>query len=162
MNTKESSQSKLSSDMELPYLKPLERLSPVTFPKFPTLEELVQQETQVPVPRKLTGIFDGFLSDLTPLIEDFSQHPKRYGAETHDLLERLRSGSTSIERLSTTERLLLDRATYDFFQAPEAPRTAPLAQPSTEKVAARHYKPERPRIREPSTHTDELPEFWWL
>jgi hypothetical protein len=195
MSTKQSSPLKPSVDTELPSLPKIERLSPLQFPTFQQLVEedrASQQVASSPTPKKLNDLFDGMLGDLTPLLTDYQDHPEKYGAETHDLLEQLTHGSKSLEQLSTMERTLLNRATFDFFQAvpkkPEVP-TAPAVEEKDdvldelEKTAEAELDGDTDMLRDDEANefagiadakkpeapipgvdvpTTELPAYWWL
>lgn len=169
MTTNERSLSKLSIATAPKSLPPLEPPPP---PHFPTLEEVVQlasEEVYQRPARRALGLFDGLLGDPTPMLEDFSRHPERYGAEGHDLLGRLLSGSTSLKQLSDEERRILDLATFDFMQNPQPqgqtkqaqalkPMTSSVETPKELRAKLEKQKP-RPGVDVPVT---ELPAYWWL
>lgn len=164
MTTNVRSQKKPSDDMELPFPKPPEPPSAARFPSWEEVVQMDREQATAPPRRRLLDLFDGILGDLTPLLADYSRHPEKYGAETHDLLERLRSGSISLEQLSTSERRLLNLATYDFAQAtpPKKQKQSQAARAASkgETRAAKKKEPgPRPGIDVPVT---ELPAYWWL
>lgn len=168
MSIKRSSPPTSSDSTELVSLPKIEPLSPLRFPTFAELveEDRAKQETSS-VSRKLNGLFDGMLGDVTPLLADYQEHPEKYGKETHNLLEQLMSGSTSVAQLTTTERRLLNLATFDFFQqTPSKPKERQTAAPpargagrAARKVRESKRPGPRPGIDVPET---ELPAYWWL
>ncbi len=140
-------------------------------PVFPTMTELVL-EAQVearkaPMTRRLLDLYDGTLGDPAPLLEDFVQHPQKYGEEQAHLLEQLMSGSTSIPLLSKTERLVLNLAVIDYM-APVPPTPAPVvktAQKRSHDEDDDEYELEKngePETRAGEMPETELPAHWWL
>ena len=102
------------------------------FPKFPTLEEMLEHQkgkphpllqlSEVPAP-KPSSLFEGLLGGRTEvLLQDALDHPERYDDATRAALEALaaRGGVATPE-----DRKLLDNATLDF-AAFRPPRAAPL------------------------------------
>lgn len=181
MRTKKSSPQKLPTGMEPLSLPVIEPPSPL---RFPTFKELVesdanQSQTLVTPPRRMNDLFDGILGTLDPLLADYQANPTKYGEETHPLLERLTHGMNSLERLTESERRLLNLATLDFYSATkpkvEEPRRPALELPKDgaeidgegaedeyEKTAHQDAKkPEAPvpGVDVPAT---ELPAYWWL
>lgn len=179
MNTKKSSPHAPSETMELRSLPAIEPLSP---PQFPTFQQLVEASTESqPVTgssRKLNDLFDGMLGTLAPLLADYQETPEKYGEETRPLLERLTHGMTSLEQLSTTERMLLNRATFDYYQAPPPKVEPPKLQLSDEKTELEklaEFEEEFEVEDDVTTETKgpgpvpgvdvpvtELPAYWWL
>lgn len=145
-------------------------LTPPPPPRFPTFSELVDldnQEQETPRTGRLADLFDGVLGDQTLLVSDYQQHPEKYGEEVRGLLEQLMQGSKSVEHLTTSERRLLNLATFDYFQEAPLRKEAPVTHGSNKakpraqaqrKVAVKREKP-RPGIDVPVT---ELPAYWWL
>lgn len=165
MTTKKRSRNKPTYGSELTSVPPIEPLKPLSFPTFAQLvEEDAQSQSQGPKSKKIQGLFDGMLGDLGRLLLDFQESPEKYGAEVQPLLEQLMSGSTSVERLSTSERRLLDLATYDFFQPkPQKKETPRVAPKTTEEQTYRREKAETPRPRPGiDVPVTELPAYWWL
>lgn len=135
MTTKQKSPPTLSDAMaelspiglEQHFLKPL-----------PTIAEIAEKERlQTPSPRRQprNDLFDGILGTLDPLLADYQEHPDKYGPETHELLEQLMHGNISLEQLSTTERALLNRATFDYVQVPPKKQPKPVVLPKSKKPA---------------------------
>lgn len=156
MSTKKSLPSTPSTRLE--QLRPPEPLLP---PVFPTLQELaaeheIQQRTP-PTRKRLLDLFDGTLGDLAPLLEDFSLHPEKYGVDQTLLLERLASGSTSLEQLSKSDRLVLNLAVFDY-NLPAPPKaSAPSKKPATVTQES-----EEPEDQLDDFIETELPAHWWL
>lgn len=161
MTTRLSPHSMSPTGAEL--IRPPEPLLP---PTFPTLQELVmEQEIQQRTPpsrHRLLDLFDGILGDLAPLLEDFNLHPEKYGVAQTQLLEQLASGSTSLEQLSPSDRLVLNLAVFDY-SAPAVP-----APPSQSKKASAEddddegYENEEPESQSEDVPETELPAHWWL
>jgi|SRR6478609_5563179 len=155
MNTKKSLPSTPLTELES--IRPPEPLLP---PVFPTLQELaieheIQQRTP-PTRRRLLDLFDGTLGDLAPLLEDFSLHPEKYGVDQTQLLERLASGSTSLEQLSKSERLVLNLAVFDY-SLPARPKERAQSKPPQ-----RAHENEEPEDQPDDFVETELPAHWWL
>ncbi len=179
MSTKKSSPHALSETMELRSLPAIEPPSP---PQFPTFQQLVEAATEsqpaTGSSRKLNDLFDGMLGTLDPLLADYRETPEKYGEETHALLEQLTHGMTSLERLSTTERMLLNRATFDYYQSVPPKIEAPKPQPTEseseleklaeyeEEVEVTDDAPSETKGPGPVPGVDvpvtELPAYWWL
>jgi hypothetical protein len=167
MTTKQPLSEEPSTTTSLTSLQPLVAPPP---PCFPTFSELVEQDSQEqgkPKTRRLADLFDGVLGDQTLLVSDYQRHPEKYGEEVRGLLEQLMQGSKSAEHLTTSERRLLNLATFDYFQAAPLKKEPPVthgsnkAKPRTQaprKAAPKREKP-RPGIDVPVT---ELPAYWWL
>ena len=154
-----------TEDLSLTRLDPLPELEPPAPLKFPTFQEVVdleiQQQQMGTESRRLLDLFDGTLSDQTPLIDDFQRHPEKYGEETHELLGLLASGNKSVGHLTPHERRLLNLATLDFHQGPTQPKVPiPARQKATQKPARMKNAP-RPRSRINSVPDTQLPAFWW-
>jgi hypothetical protein len=159
MSTKKSLPSTLLTSLES--IRPPEPLLP---PVFPTLQELaIEQEIQQRTPptrKRLLDLFDGTLGDLAPLLADFSLHPEKYGADQTQLLEQLASGSTSLEQLSPTDRLVLNLAVLDY-NAPIVQKTAAQSKkPATQESS--DYNDEEPEDQLDDFVETELPAHWWL
>ena len=181
MNTKRSSQQKWPTGMEPLSLPVIAPPSPL---RFPTFQELVEADANpsptsgTPKP-KLNDLFDGILGTLDPLLADYQANPTKYGEETHQLLEQLIHGSSSLERLTTNERRLLNLATLDFYSATkpkaEAPRLPALEAPEEEADGEAeddhdeheknaHQDTKKPEAPVPGVDVPvtELPAYWWL
>jgi hypothetical protein len=157
-----------------PGLTSLPEVPPLEAPQFPTFQELVDLDAtsmKATGNRPLSDLFDGTLGDQTRLVEDFQRHPEKYGEESHDLLQRLASGSSSVDHLSPTDRRLLNLATFDFHQA-VPPKKPPTPKKSTTSMqnkplqrTGRFNKP-KVKIQKPRPGVDvpvtELPVYWWL
>lgn len=175
MSTKQSSQHTPSETMAPLSLPAIEPPSP---PQFPTFQQLVEldreslQRTLAAPPRRLNDLFDGILGDLAPLLADYQTNPEKYGEETHELLEQLTHGSKLLEQLSANERVLLNRATFDFYQAVPPKKPVPLVKQAeakdpadelegAESEGADAEKPEAP-VPGVDVPVTELPAYWWL
>jgi hypothetical protein len=167
MTTKQPLSEEPSTTTNLTSLQPPVAPPPPQFPTFSELVELEAQEQATPKMRRLTDLFDGTLGDPTLLVSDYQRNPEKYGDEVKGLLEQLMQGSKSVERLTTSERRLLNLATFDYFQAPPLKKEPPVTHGSNKgkprpqaprKAAPKREKP-RPGIDVPVT---ELPAYWWL
>lgn len=126
---------------ELPQIRPLERL---TFPKFPKLHELADQEQTAGSPRT-ADLFEMLLqSKAEPLYYDYLDRPGEYDASLAEVLPRLINGGTP----TALERKLLSEAMVTFASAKKAPPKEAPKMPST------------PKLEEGSEM--ELEPFWWL
>lgn len=174
MSTKHSQHSRLLKELGLDSMKPLEPLLP---PVFPTLQELaMEQEIAARTPptrQRLLDLFDGTLGDLAPLLEDFSLHPEKYGADQTQLLQQLESGSTSLELLNPNQRLVLNLAVLDFnspvpfVESPQLPKTASGSSSDEDEEYSTEEESEEYKHKEPEAQSDEMPEtelptHWWL
>lgn len=169
MTTKQSQHYKLLKELGLDSMKPLEPPLP---PVFPTLQELVtEQEIAARTPstrHRLLDLFDGTLGDLAPLLEDFSLHPEKYGVDQTQLLEQLASGSTSLELLNPSQRLVLNLAVLDF-NCP-VPNVEPVQQKTASKQdndedeveENEEHKSEESEAQPGEVPETELPTHWWL
>jgi hypothetical protein len=155
----------------------LETPQPLTFPRFPSVEELLLHATGVqPHPLlKLTetappsepeSLFKGFLGGrLDVLTQDAATNPDRYDEATRIFLEELAGGARKLEALTPTEAEILDRAVMDYASV------RPQNKPVKEKERPKEKKPAL--LREagelPDEHTSqvELPDDaldtapWW-
>lgn len=182
MSIKPSSLLKPSETMELLSLPKLEPPSPLRFPTFQELleEELANQPPISPTPSPpKNDLFAGMLGTLDPLLADYQASPEKYDASAAELLEQLTHGSKSLEQLSTTERQLLNLATLDFFSTPKPKVEEPWplsAEPAEEeadprdeedqdeedaRASADTKKPEAP-VPGVDVPVTELPAYWWL
>lgn len=168
MTTKQPLSEEPSTTTSLTSLPPLTPPSPPRFLTFSEMVELdAQQQQEQPKTRRLTDLFDGVLGDQTLLVSDYQRHPEKYGEEVRGLLEHLMQGSRSVEHLTTSERRLLNLATFDYFQAVPPKKEPPVTHGSNKakpraqvphKTASKKEKP-RPGLDVPVT---ELPAYWWL
>lgn len=170
MTTKQPLSEEQLTTTELTSLPPLTAPSPPVFPTFTELVEMDLQEQAAPTKaRRLSDLFD-LLKDQNLLLSDYQRYPEKYGEEVHELLGQLMQGSKSAERLTPSDRRLLNIATFDYFQSvpPKKPkpvtngsRKAPVvaeAKPTKAWLKADNEKP-RPGADVPVT---ELPAYWWL
>lgn len=166
MTTKQPLSEEQLTTTSLTSLPPLKAPPPPCFPTFSELVELDKQEQEQPR-RRLADLFDGVLGDQTLLVSDYQKYPEKYGEEVRGLLEQLMQGSKSAEHLTTSDRRLLNLATFDYFQTPPLKKEPPVTHGSNKakpraqaprKVAPQREKP-RPGIDVPVT---ELPAYWWL
>lgn len=170
MTTKPSSSFKKLSAQAIESIRPLEPALP---PAFPTFQEMVLEDAiaaRTPATsRRLLDLFDGTLGDLAPLLADFNQYPEKYEAAQTQLLQRLESGSTSIEQLSQSERLVLNFAVLDYLTPPVVKPPAPEPPLAKQAAAERDewddsdaYKNEEPGTQPGESPETELPAHWWL
>jgi len=154
----------------------LEPLPELTFPKFPTVEELLQHEagtsrhpllqlTDVPPPPERSLFQDLLGGRLEILTQDALDNPDRYEEGTRSLLTELMNGAKKREQLSPAEQRLLNRATIDFATyQPEKPKAgvAPPKQKTTPKLLSLDVvMPETPKA-EPVDPDMPAPAYWWL
>lgn len=143
-------------------------------PAFPTLTEqlktLEESAVTLSARRPVVDIFDGLLGDLSPLLEDYSLYPQKYGELQSQLLERLASGSTSLRLLTPSEKQFLNLAVLDYAGPNPVDLPTPSAAPAPPKEAADDSGPDELSQEEQDLETEKsealrdaaLPTFWWL
>ena len=100
-------------------------VAPVAFPRFPTVEEILEHQAgkalhpllqlgEAP-PSRPQSMFEGMLgSRLDVLLDDVARQPDAYDAAARGLLEELAAGTKKLADLGKEDRHALDRATVDF------------------------------------------------
>jgi hypothetical protein len=152
---------------------------PVSFPKFPTVDQILQhaagvshpllQLTEAKPKREPQSLFQGLLGgDAAALIQDSTEHPEKYSPAALQLLSDLAAGAKGVKSLTRAEALLLNQATIDFASA--TPVTAPAPKPivRTQRIqietTSDPYAPGLQDGRAPQVETaDGLREpYWWV
>lgn len=128
-------------------LTTLMQLHPLVPPRFPTWSELASAPPSSAKPSPMQGLFSGLIGNPNVLLEDLVRRPEHYETGVAELLQELSSGQKTLAGLSSSEMVLLDRATVDWNQSYSP-------QPSTpEKTAA--DRASAPSSRSSSDEMDE-------
>jgi hypothetical protein len=112
-------------------------LSPPEPPKFPTLEELVEQDRRISTPSVRRGLFQELLQGRPEeMYVDSLEHPEKYSDELRTLLTEMVS---TRKRPSPEESLMLDAGVLDFMAKPK-PKEVPKPPPAKKKVESMDFK----------------------
>lgn len=153
------------AELGLPKLRysspsPVEGLTAVSFPRFPTVAELAEIAAASPAPqRRDLGLFEVYLHKRPELLLHAAQeNPERFSDEVNALLSELYAGDKDFEDLLPEEQTAINLATAEFFSAPRIAKETPKP-PATKKVPAERLTLE-PLIEHPVVGPD-LDPFWW-
>lgn len=151
--------------------------APAAFPKFPTVQEMLEHEHGLKThpllrlaetPPRPTSLFQGLMGGrLEVLLQDAADHPERYDEVELLMLQELATGTRKLEGMTAAEREVLDRATLDYaaVRPPKDFKNAPIPKPPA---------PKKPKLleadqefadgREPLVETagSVMSPYWWL
>jgi hypothetical protein len=124
-------------------------IQPPTFPKFPTIEELLALEVAEKPTQKRTGFFYELLGGSPiALYDDTLKNPERYLPEERQLLEMImHRGAQPNWGLNAEENAALDRMAFTFLTSKKT--EIPVPKPAPKPVVAKKPLP-------------ELQPYWWL
>jgi hypothetical protein len=149
-------------------------------PRFPTFSELVEEHAKErqSASTQSSSLFHGLIGNPAVLFEDLLADPSRYEDGVAELLQLVIGGVKKLEDLTPEEMQLLDRAAFEFAQAPKkTPKPlSPAPKEEPEEFEELYEKDAEVRYHESSAQPDftldyafdgaagtedKPPSFWW-
>lgn len=168
------------TESEPDFLGPIapEVAAPLTFPKFPTLEQVLLHQRGVQAhplmelsetkpPSSQSTIFDGMLGgNLDVLAQDVDKNPERYSDRERAFMDELRTGQKDVKALTLSDAQTLSQMVYNFAAMrpakSQAPTPAKPPTPKRKKPVLMRDEDELPDARDPQVDIDgEPPAYWW-